>query len=98
MPAAEPGSSPELLQFIELTSHPDALHWAHECGWVPGTGHCRNRVCANECLFRTERETEARQIVQARRRRRIARRLAARSAAARAILILVSAHQILSLA
>jgi hypothetical protein len=97
MPAAEPGPSPELLQFIELASHPDALHWAHECGWVPGTGHCRQRDCASACLFRPQREAEAGRILRIRRRRN-ARRLAARSAAARAILLLVSAHQILSIA
>jgi hypothetical protein len=33
---------------MELATHPDALYWAHECGWVAGTGHCRNRPCAGE--------------------------------------------------
>ena len=45
MPAFEPGPSPELITLIELAAHPDALRWAHECGWLPGTGHCRNRDC-----------------------------------------------------
>jgi hypothetical protein len=70
MPASEPGPSPDLVKLIELAQHPDALRWAHECGWVPGTGHCRNRGCASECLFRPQREAEARGIVRARRRRR----------------------------
>ena len=70
MPAFEPGPSPELITLIELAAHPDALRWAHECGWLPGTGHCRNRDCASECLFRTEREAEARRVIRARRRRR----------------------------
>jgi hypothetical protein len=70
MPASEHVPSPELAALIELTAHPDALRWAHECGWVPGTGHCRNRGCASECLFRPQREAEARQVVRARRRRR----------------------------
>lgn len=77
MPASEPGLSPDLVKLIELAAHPDALRWAHECGWIPGTGHCRNRGCASECLFRTQREAEARRIVRARRRRRKAQQLAA---------------------
>ena len=70
MPAAESDTSPELVKLIELALHPDALHWAHECGWVPGTGHCRRRGCASECLFRPEREAEGRRLVRSRRRRR----------------------------
>lgn len=70
MPAAASDPSPELVKLIELALHSDALRWAHECGWLPGTGHCRRRGCASECLFRPERETERRQIVRSRRRRR----------------------------
>ena len=70
MPAPEPILSPELAALIELAGHPDALRWAHECGWVPGTGHCRNRDCSTECLFQPQREAEARRIVRTRRRRR----------------------------
>jgi hypothetical protein len=70
MLVSEPGLSPELVKLIELAAHPDALRWAHECGWVPGTGHCRNRACASECLFREQRDAEARQVIRARRRRR----------------------------
>jgi hypothetical protein len=77
MPALEPGLSPELVTLIELAAHPDALRWAHECGWIPGTGHCRNRGCTSECLFRTQREAEARRVVRARRRRRKAQHVAA---------------------
>src|SRR4051794_21105227 len=70
MPAPEPILSPELAALIELAGHPDTLRWAHECGWVPGTGHCRNRDCSTECLFQPQREAEARRIVRTRRRRR----------------------------
>jgi hypothetical protein len=70
MLVSEPGLSPELVKLIELAAHPDALRWAHECGWVPGTGHCRNRACASECLFREQRDAEARQVIRARRRRK----------------------------
>ena len=70
MPAAESDMSPELVKLVELALHPDALRWAHECGWLPGTGHCRRRGCASECLFRSEREAEGRHVVRSRRRRR----------------------------
>ena len=84
-------SSPELAALIELAAHPDALHWANECGWLPGTGHCRNRDCASECLFRPQREAEARRIVRVRRRRK--RQQAVAQATARLLLVLLSAHQ-----
>ena len=70
MPAAKSRMSPELVNLIELALHPDALRWARECGWLPGTGHCRRRGCASECLFRPQREAEARGIARSRRRRR----------------------------
>jgi len=70
MQASEPVPSPELVALMELATHPDALYWAHECGWVPGTGHCRNRPCAGECLFRPQCGAEARRVVRTRRRRR----------------------------
>ncbi len=95
MAAPEPVSSPDLVNLIELAAHPDALHWAHECGWVPGTGHCLDRDCASECLFRTQREAEARQIVRARRQRRKVRQLVARTTA-RLVFALVSAQQLLA--
>lgn len=95
MAAPEPVSSPDLVNLIELAAHPDALRWAHECGWAPGTGHCLTRDCASECLFRMQREAEARQIVRARRRRRQARQLVAR-ATARLVFAALSAQQLLA--
>ncbi len=77
MPAAESDMSPELIKLIELALHPDALRWADECGWVPGTGHCRRRDCASECLFGPQREAESRRILRSRRRRRKAQQAAA---------------------
>lgn len=54
----------------ELAVAPDAAYWARICSWVPGTGHCRNRACAGECLFHPQREAEAEAIRRDRRRRR----------------------------
>lgn len=70
MQAPEPVPSPNLVALIELAADPDALYWAHECGWVPGTGHCRNGACATECLLLPQRRAEARRIARTRRRRR----------------------------
>jgi len=95
MPASQPILSPDLVKLVELTAHPDALHWAHECGWVPGSGHCLTRDCASECLFRPQREAEARQVIRARRRRRKARQLVARTTA-RLLFAVLSAQQLLA--
>ena len=54
-----------------LAGEPDALHWARLCAWVPGTGHCRNRDCSEACVFRSQREAEARRVLRWRRLRRI---------------------------
>lgn len=54
----------------ELVADPQALRWAHDCGWVPGTGLCQNRACSTACLFLEQREIEADRIARARRRRR----------------------------
>jgi hypothetical protein len=54
----------------ELAADPNAPRWALDCGWVPGTGHCQNRPCAPDCLFREQRAAEASRIEHARRRRR----------------------------
>ena len=63
-------SSGSFLRAAELAASPEAEHWASACGWVPGTGHCRNRDCSPECLFHLQWEAEAGQIIQHRRRRR----------------------------
>ncbi|HML10407.1 MAG TPA: hypothetical protein VK432_06060 [Stellaceae bacterium] len=55
----------------ELAREPDAPFWAAACGWVPGTGHCRNRDCAEACLFASQRVAEARRIARWRRLRRV---------------------------
>lgn len=57
-------------RIAELIARPDAARWALDCGWVPGTGHCRNRPCGAECPFREQREAEASRVEHARRRRR----------------------------
>ena len=54
----------------ELASQPNALFWAEHCGWVPGTGHCRDRKCSPDCIFRPQRLAEVRRIARERRRRR----------------------------
>jgi hypothetical protein len=54
----------------ELAADPEAVRWARDCAWVPGTGYCRNRPCSGRCLFRPQREAELRRLKQARQRRR----------------------------
>ena len=54
----------------ELAAQPEAVRWARDCAWVPGTGYCRNRPCGAGCLFRAQREAEALRVTGARRRRR----------------------------
>jgi hypothetical protein len=68
--AASDFSSGTPLRAAALAADPEAEHWACACGWVPGTGRCRNRDCSLECLFQPQRETEAGQILRHRRRRR----------------------------
>jgi len=63
-------SSPSKLHLTELAASLDASYWADRCAWVPGTGHCRDRDCSADCLFRPQRNAEARQVVVRRRRRR----------------------------
>lgn len=54
----------------DLALQPMAAFWAETCGWVPGTGHCRNRDCRQACLFEPQRAAEAQKIVRRRRSRR----------------------------
>lgn len=56
---------------VELSMQPCAAFWAEACGWVPGTGHCRNRDCAEACLFEAQRAAEARHVERRRRSRRV---------------------------
>jgi hypothetical protein len=63
-----------------LAAHPDAVRWARDCKWVPGTGYCPQRPCSPDCLFRMQREQEAQRIVQARQRRWRSQSLAPRRA------------------
>ena len=71
-----PALPPRIAKFI---ADPDARRWAHDCGWVPGTGSCKNRPCSPECLFREERETEASRIEHQRRHYRRSQHHAART-------------------
>jgi hypothetical protein len=66
----DPGLLPASSAIAQLVAEPGAAHWAQSCAWVPGTGHCRNRPCATECLFHAQRDAEAMRVTQARRRRR----------------------------
>jgi len=54
-----------------LAEKPGAVRWARLCGWVPGTGHCRNRACAESCVFRAQRLSEAHRVSRWRRLRRM---------------------------
>ena len=66
-------------RFADLATDPNAPRWALECGWVPGSGACKNHPCDPECLFREQRETEANRIEHERRKRRREQRSIARS-------------------
>jgi len=70
-----PGPAALPSTVADLAADPEAPYWARHCGWVPGTGHCRNRACSTACLFRAQREAEAVGVRRARRRRRPAQAL-----------------------
>jgi hypothetical protein len=54
-----------------LAQEPGAVTSARLCAWVPGTGHCRNRVCEVACVFRPQRLAEAARVGRWRRLRRM---------------------------
>jgi hypothetical protein len=54
----------------ELALQPSAVFWVAACGWVPGTGHCHNRDCAQACIFAPQRAAEAHRVARRRRLRR----------------------------
>lgn len=63
---------PDPLRHVEnLAAEPEAMRWASDCAWVPGTGHCRDRNCGWTCVFRPQREAEAARIGRWRRLRRM---------------------------
>ena len=68
MPLADPAPLPRA---DELAAEPGAARWARACAWVPGTGHCRNRLCSVSCTFRPQRDAEARRLTRWRRLRRM---------------------------
>jgi hypothetical protein len=68
------GLKPAAFPIADFVAAPEAIHWARDCGWLPGTGHCRNRPCSKACLFHRQREAEASRLTQARRQRRRAHR------------------------
>jgi hypothetical protein len=70
MPDSVAANSTSVDRIAELAANPDAIRWAIDCCWVPGTGYCRDRFCSIECLFRAQREAEAKRIIRARQRRR----------------------------
>jgi hypothetical protein len=71
---SESGGAGLPAELSELIGDPQAEHWARNCAWLPGTGHCRKRPCSTECPFRPLREAELRQVLRLRRRRRRAAR------------------------
>jgi hypothetical protein len=54
-----------------LAAEPGAPRWAELCAWVPGTGHCRDRDCREDCIFRAQCAAEAARMARWRRLRRI---------------------------
>ena len=71
MAAFAAGPREPLPATMELAQESDAAYWARVCAWVPGTGHCRNRDCGDGCIFRQQREAEARNVRRWRRLRRM---------------------------
>jgi hypothetical protein len=71
MPLSGVGRPDPLERAEELAGEPHAARWAQECAWVPGTGHCRNRKCDHSCIFRRQRQAEAKRLERWRRLRRI---------------------------
>ncbi|MBV9824831.1 MAG: hypothetical protein JO001_03990 [Alphaproteobacteria bacterium] len=57
----------------ELLDDNDAERWARDCGWIPGSGYCRNRDCTGECPFGTQLAAERARVIRARLSRRRAR-------------------------
>lgn len=55
----------------DLALEPDASYWARVCGWLPGTGYCRNRDCGDACVFHSRQDADARAVRHWRRLRRI---------------------------
>jgi hypothetical protein len=66
----DPNIATASSRLAELAADPDAVRWAQECGWLPGTGHCRDRRCSGDCLFRPQRLAEAARVTSSRRHRR----------------------------
>jgi hypothetical protein len=71
MPSFAVGPLEPLSRAQDLAAEPEALRWARECAWVPGTGHCRDRNCGWACIFRPQREAEAARVGRWRRLRRM---------------------------
>jgi hypothetical protein len=58
----------------QLALMPEAGRWARDCAWLPGTGHCQNRVCDAACVFRPQRLEEGERLRVRRRLRRLPHR------------------------
>jgi hypothetical protein len=72
---ADGAGAPHLSRRAQsLAKELGAAYWARVCAWVPGTGHCRRRDCGDDCVFRAQREAEARAVQRWRRLRRMFRR------------------------
>jgi len=70
-PGASVSSARTAPLAADLACEPEAAFWAEACGWVPGTGHCRNRNCDMACLFAAERAAELGRVARRRRLRRM---------------------------
>src|SRR5438270_9169958 len=90
MTDSPPGSVLFDDRILALAAEPDAPRWADQCGWVPGSGYCRNRDCAMACLFRLQREAERLRVGRSRQARRRAQRAFAKRFA-RLLWVLLSA-------
>ena len=71
MPLFEPDWPDPSSRAEFVAEQPGASYWARLCGWVPGTGHCRNRSCEEDCVFRDQRLAEAHRVSRWRRLRRM---------------------------
>jgi len=76
-PTFEARRNGTLLPVEELARLPDALFWAEHCGWLPGSGYCRDYGCKPECIFRSLFLAEKQSIMRRRRSRRAQHRFPA---------------------
>jgi hypothetical protein len=85
----------------ELAEHLADAHierWAHDCGWIPGSGYCRNLDCGRACTFHAQREADAMRVRRHRQQRRSRSRHGFDRQTGRLFPLLLSLLEVLALA